>query len=132
MKYEYITVTGKHKIEVDEQFFDILLTMDRAEYNSDRKHSRRHPISLSSANYDGDWFSDGSDILRNLIQAENSERLHAALAKLTQDQQTLIEQIYFMGIASSEIARRDGVGKSAISMRLALAHKRLAKFLKRP
>ena len=130
MKYEYINATGKTEIEVDEQFYDILVALDREEYNSDRKHSRRHPLSLEDAEYEGEWFSDGADLLGDMIRAESYERLHAALAQLTPSQQALIQQIYFEGVAPSEIARRDGVDKSAISHRLALAHKRLKKLLK--
>ena len=130
MKYEYINATGKTEIEVDEHFYEILVALDREEYNSDRKHSRRHPISLEGAEYEGDWFSDGADLLGDMIRAETHERLHAALGQLTPDQQTLIRQIYFEGVAPSEIAKRDGVDKSAISHRLALAYKRLKKLLK--
>ena len=130
MKYQYKTATGNHEIEVDEQFYDALIALDAKEKNSDRKHSRRRPVSLESMDYEGQLFSDGTDILGDLIQMENYERLHTALAGLTPNQQALIKQIYFQGIAPSEIARRDGVNNSAISMRLALAHKKLEKFLK--
>lgn len=130
MKYEYINATGKTEIEVDEHFYEILVALDREEYNSDRKHSRRHPISLEGAEYEGDWFSDGADLLGDMIRAETHERLHVALGQLTPDQQTLIRQIYFEGVAPSEIAKRDGVDKSAISHCLALAYKRLKKLLK--
>ena len=34
MKYEYVTVTGTNEVEVDEQFYDILLALDREEYNA--------------------------------------------------------------------------------------------------
>jgi len=54
MKYEYINATGKTEIEVDEHFFDILVALDREEYNADRKHSRRHPLSLEGVEYEGE------------------------------------------------------------------------------
>jgi RNA polymerase sigma factor (sigma-70 family) len=130
MKYEYKTATGRQAIEVDERFYDILIELDADEKNSDRKHSRRWPVSLESAGYEGEWFSDGTDITDGLIQSESREQLHAALLRLTPEQQNLIEQVYFKGIAPSEMARSDGVTKSAVSMRLALAYKRIKKFLK--
>ena len=132
MKYEYDTATGKNEVEVDERFIDILREMDREEYNSDRRHSRHNPISLSHADYDRDWMTDKADILCDLIEAEDGEKLQAALALLTTDQRSLIQDVYFRGVLPSEIARRDGVYKSAISNRLARAIKRLRFFLARP
>jgi len=73
MKYTYITATGKIEIEVDEQLHEILIGLDNKERNSDRKHSRRNPISLESAVYEGEWFSDGADILGDLIRTEDIE-----------------------------------------------------------
>ena len=129
MKYEYVTATGKNEVEVDERFINILREMDREECKADRKHSRHYPISLNNADFDGDWMTDSADILGDLVRAEDRERLHKALATLTRNQQTLIRQVFFEGVAPSDIAQRDGVDKSAISHRLALAYKRLKKNL---
>jgi len=130
MKYEYITATGRTEIEVDEGFYEVLVMMDKEEYNADRKHSRRHPVPLEGAEYEGEWFSDGTDILSDLVQKESHERLHGALGQLTSDQKTLVRKIYFDGISPSEIVRREGVDKSAITHRLDRVYKRLQKLLK--
>ena len=129
MKYEYTGVTGKTEIEVDERFYELLIALDQEEFNSDRKHSRRHPISLEGADYEGEWFSDGTDVLGDLIKKESYENLHTALLQLTPAQQELIEQIYFNDIPPSEIARRCGVDKSAISHRLSLIYKKIKIYL---
>jgi len=120
---------GSHEIEVDEQFYGVLLALDRKEFNSDRKHRRHNPISLSNTDYDGEWMEDGTDILGDLIRVDGDKQLHAALTNLTHDQQALIKQVFFEGVTPSTIAQRDGVDKSAISHRLALAYKRLKKLL---
>ena len=93
MKYKYINVTGANEIEVSEQFNDILTGMDNDEQNSNRKHSRRHPLSLESAEYEGDWFLDDADPLDILIKKEEIKRLHIALSILTDDQQKLVQQL---------------------------------------
>ena len=129
MKYEYINATGKTEIEVDERFYEILVALDREEYNSDRKHSRRHPLSLEGAEYEGEWFSDGADLLGDMIRAESEARLHAALGQLTPDQQALIHAVYFGGVPVTEYAKREGVDHSAISHRLQTIYKKLKKFL---
>ena len=129
MKYEYITATGKSQIEVDERFHDILLAMDREDYNSDRKHSRRYPLSLSNAVFDGDWMADRTDILGELIRSEAREHLHRALATLTPEQQTLVTQVYMRNEKIIDIARRDGVSEAAIRDRLKKIYSRLRKIL---
>ena len=55
LKYEYRSVTWKYEVEVDERFNEILLELDRKDDNADRKHSRRLPISLEGADYEGEW-----------------------------------------------------------------------------
>jgi len=64
--------------------------MDNEEKNADRRHSRRYPISLESCDYEGEWFSDGTDLLADLIEKESYSRLRAALKELRPEQQLLI------------------------------------------
>ena len=129
MKYEYINATGKTEIEVDEHFFDILVSLDKEEFNSDRKHSRRNPLSLEETEYEGEWFSDGSDLLGDLIRAESNARLHDALLRLTADQQALVRRVYFKNEKIVDIADEQGVSQPAITQRLATAIKKLKKLL---
>ena len=129
MKYEYKGATGNTEIEVDEQFFDILVSLDKEEFNSDRKHSRRNPLSLEDTEYEGEWFADGSDLLGDLIRAESNARLHAVLLRLTADQQTLVDRVYFKNEKIVDIARRDGVSHVAILDRLKRIHKKLKNYL---
>jgi len=130
MKYTYATVTGNQEIEVDEGFGEVLLAMDMEEANSNRKHSRRRPVSLDSADYDGEWFADDVDLLGDVVRKESHESLQAALMQLTHEQRSLIKQVYLDGVHPSTIAIREGVTKSAISHRLALACKRLVKIIR--
>ena len=132
MKYEYTSVTGKYEIEIDEQFYDILHEMDREERNADRKYYRNNPIPLSNIDFDGKWMDDGTDILGDLIEAEDRERLYTALTQLTDNQQALIKLVFFEGVTPSEIAQRDSVDKSAISHRLALIYTKMKNILNSP
>ena len=129
MKYEYITATGKTEIEVDEEFYNLLITMDKEEFNSHRKHDRRRPVSLEDVEYEGEWFEDTADILGDLIIKEDTEQLCTAISHLSLKQQTLIDKVYFRYEKIIDIAREQGVSQSAISQRLATAIKKLKKFL---
>ena len=129
MKYRYNTVMGIHEIEVDEQFYGVLQTMDREEYNANRKYSRHNPISFGNADFDGKWMEDSADILDGLIHAENRERLYATLKRLTHEQQVLIERIFLNHEKIVDIARKAGVSPAAIENRLRKIYMRLKKYL---
>ena len=125
MKYIYFTATERCEIEVDEQFYDILHAMDKEEYNSDRKHSRRYPLSLSSTAYDGDWMADKTDILDELISSEDCEQFHKALSELTQGQQALVERVFIKNEKVVDVAQSLGVSQSAVSHQLQTIRKKL-------
>jgi DNA-binding CsgD family transcriptional regulator len=129
MIYEYVTVTGKQMIEVDERFYDILFAMDQEEYNSNRKHSRHCPISLSNADYDGDWMEDGTNMLNDLIQAEDRERHNMVLAGLSPSQRELIKAIA-AGITPADYARQKNISKAAVSQHLKRIRKKFFEILR--
>jgi len=131
MKYEYASVTGKYKVEVNEKFYDILQEMDRKENNSDRKYNRHNPIYLGSADYLEEWMDESSDILGSLIQTEDREELYKALAQLTLVQQNLVDRVYFYKEKIVDIAQELGVSQPAISQRLTIARKKLKAILQR-
>ena len=82
MKYEYKHATGTTEIEVDEHFYDLLVTMDDEEKNSNRKHSRRYPISLENCEYEGEWFEDKNDLIEETEAAIRWEQASASLTEL--------------------------------------------------
>ena len=130
MIYKYTGTQKECAIEVDEFFYEILSDLDKDEFNSERKHKRRYPMSLENIDYEGEWLADDTDLLHSLIQKEQYKLLYAALENLSEAQKKLVIQIYFHEISASDIARKEGVGKSAISHRLNRIHKRLQNILK--
>ena len=69
------------------------------------------------------------DIQAEIEKNERDLRLHTAIAQLSRPQRELLEEIYYNGVSQSEIAKREGVGKTAINNRLARILARLKKFL---
>jgi len=126
MKYVYFTATGKNEVEVDERYYDLLLSLDREEFNSDRKHKRRHPVSLNNADYAGDWMTDGTDVLDDLVRTEECDLLHRAIKALPSSQRELIRAIA-AGISPADYARRKGTSKAAVSQQIERARKNLQK-----
>lgn len=153
IKYTYQFSNENVTIEVDEADYEILVTLDQEEYNSNRKHNRRYPISLEARldtsnedrglerrsrknplspngeTWDASILADGTDILGNLIHKYESEHIRSAVDKLKPTQRDLILAIYFDGMSVNDYADREGVDHSAISHRLQTAYKNLKKLL---
>ena len=124
MKYEYETATGKIAIDIDEKWRSILTELDRQTHNMNQRETRRH-ASLDAFNLDDAFLSSNTDISREF---ERKEIIAIAMEHLLPEQLHLIQQVFIEGISKSEIARREGVDKSAISHRLNLAYKRIKKY----
>ena len=122
MKYEYITSTGKVAIEVDEQFYDLLVAMDREEYNSDRKHSRRYPISLENCEYEGDWFEDKHNPINDTETAIQWEQASAALTEL---QRLCFVEVGLNGRTQQSVADELGIKQQVVDRHIKAAKKKL-------
>ncbi len=126
IKYEFATETVE--IEVTDDWGSILVDLDRQEYNNDHKETRRH-CSLDAFNLDDALFPSDVDVLRDILKAEDAERLHSAIAKLEPRQQKLIRQVFFEGRGYTDIARSEGLDESAVRHATPRALKKLKRFL---
>ena len=125
MKYEYNTATGPIAIEVDERYFDLLDTLDEDEKNSNRKHSRRHPVSLENADYEGEWFQDKADPIGDAEAAIDNEQ---ALTSLTELQRICFVEVCMNGRTYRELASARGKSLGTISDAVATAKEKMKKF----
>jgi RNA polymerase sigma factor (sigma-70 family) len=129
MKIKYESTIGKPvEIEVSDEWREVLIELDRQEYNINHKETRRH-TSLDGLDYEGEWFVTENDIDELLIQSELSQSMREAVHNLNQAQQELISAVFFQGISISEYAKLEGVSQSAVSQRLITALKKLKKLL---
>lgn len=128
MKINYQFADGtKNEVEVDESIGRILLEMDHDNHNRNRRETRRH-TSLESFTYeDARYFSDGSDLLADLIA---SEAVGQAMSHLTERQQYLIRKTFLEGWKYTELAALEGVDESAIRHAVDRAKKKLGKIMK--
>ena len=108
MKIKYEFVTGAVEVEVTDDWGTILVDLDRQEYNINHKETRRH-CSLDAYNLDDTLFPSDVDVLRDILRAEDAERLYSAIAKLEPRQQKLIRQVFFEGCGYTDIARTEGL-----------------------
>lgn len=99
MKIKYEFVTGAVEVEVTDDWGTILVDLDRQEYNINHKETRRH-CSLDAYNLDDTLFPSDVDVLRDILRAEDAERLYSAIAKLEPRQQKLSGRCSSRGAAT--------------------------------
>ena len=129
MKIQYKFVNETISIDVPDDWGEILIDLDRQEYNNDHKETRRH-YSLEGKVYEGmDYAVEDPGLDALFAGPTDEERLRAAIQKLDPDQQAMIRAIYFEGVSVNDYAARMGVTQSAISHRLQTVRKKLKKLL---
>ena len=129
MKIQYKFATETISIDVPDDWGEILIDLDRQEYNNDHKETRRH-YSLEGKVYEGmDYAAEDSGLEALFAGPTDEERLRAAIQKLDPGQQAMIRAIYFEGVSVNDYAARMGVTQSAISHRLQTVKKKLKKLL---
>ncbi|GAB6174473.1 hypothetical protein JCM15765_39510 [Paradesulfitobacterium aromaticivorans] len=116
------------ELEVSEKVGTFYLESTEAEKKNDRKNSRpdRHS-QLSTFEYeDIRYFSDGTDLLADLIE---SEVISHAMTCLNDRQQYLIRKCLLEGWSYTDLAILEGKDESAIRHAVDRAKKKLKKFL---
>lgn len=129
MKIQYKFVNETISIDVPDDWGEILIDLDRQEYNNEHKETRRH-YSLEGKVYEGKDYAVEDPGLEALFAGPtDEERLRTAIQKLDLDQQAMIRAIYFEGVSVNDYAARMGVTQSAISHRLQTVRKKLKNLL---
>lgn len=129
MKIRYEFTNGEiSEIEVDESLGELLVELDRHEYNNDHKETRRH-TSLDGMEYEGTLFAAPDDPAAEVLRREDAARLLLAMETLSPSQRELVRRVYFENEKITDIARTEGVSEAAIRNRLKKIYARLKKFL---
>ena len=126
IKYEFATETVE--IEVTDDWGAIVVDLDRQDYNTDHKETRRH-CSLEAYNLDDGLLPSYENVEQRILQAERDGQLYDALAHLNADQQELVRAIFFKGMSVSEYGKRHGISQPAASQRKIAVLKKLKNFL---
>ena len=130
MLINYKNADGKIiELEVAEEIGTFYLESIDAEKKNDRRNSRsdRHS-QLSTFSYeDARYFSDGTDLLADLIE---SEAVGNAMACLSERQQYLIRKCFMEGWSYTDLAALEGKDESAVRHAVDRAKKKLREVLK--
>ena len=128
MKIRYEFATETVEVEVSEKDANIIVDLDRQEYNINHKETRRH-CSLDAFNLDDALFPSDDNVEAEVTTKDEYRRLHKAIAQLSPRQQYLIQQVFNEGRKYTDIAREEGVDRTAISHATDRAIKNLKKIL---
>jgi RNA polymerase sigma-70 factor (ECF subfamily) len=128
MKIKYQFMQETIEIEIDEAWGNVLINLDRDEYNNEHKETRRH-VSFDSMDYEGNIFTADNDVTAELIRSLDNKALHAAIKSLLPHQKELVRRVYFNGESLASIAREEGVSKVALTNRMKKIHEKLKKVL---
>lgn len=128
MKIKYQFATETVEIEVSEEWGNIIIDLDRQEYNVNHKETRRH-CSLEAYNVDDTLLPSDEDVVGSILEDEDRAELYAAMEQLTPRQQHLIQEVYFNGRRYTEIAREENRHESSIREAAGRAIKNLKKLL---
>ena len=128
MKIQYKFATETVTIEVDDRWGELLVDLNRQEYNNDHKETRRHS-SMDALAEQGVLFAAEQDALAALFQESRTDMLREAIKTLKPAQQRLVQAVYYDGISVKDYAAREGVDPSAITHRLRTIKNKLKKLL---
>lgn len=129
MKVLYQFANGEiSEIEVSEELGELLLDLDRQEYNNDHSETRRH-VSLDGMDYEGELFAADSDTAEQAALNMELETLRRAMGALSPRQRDLVRKVFFEGRSIASIAREEKVDESSVRERLRRIYKKVKKFL---
>ena len=120
----------KQIVKVQDDFYKNYEFMEKESKRQDRKETRRH-IPLSFFDEQGVEFEDiRTDIEVSLIKDDIYSLLGQAVKLLNQKQQNLVYQVFYNNKSLTEIAKEQGVSKSAITQQMQVILKKLRDILK--
>ena len=128
-RIKYFDGTKYIEIEVTEEFAAEYAELEHKEKLTERKETRRHQSLDKSMEHGWDIADQSADVVLQAEVEEDKKRLHDAILKLPKEQRKLLEEVYFQDIPQTELAKRDGVTKTAVNNRLARILKKLKKYM---
>lgn len=130
MKRAYHFVNETVEIEVEEKWGQVLKELDRLEYNNNHKETRRHS-PLDDPDGKGSRIPSEKNLEEEVERREEIVMLKRAVATLGQAQKDLLRRVYYLEEKQSEIAKAEGVQRTAISGRLQRIYTQLKKFFEK-
>ena len=126
MKINYKFATDeKAVVEVPEEIGQVILELEKAEFEKNRTETRRHSSIENLTELGGQFIDKTVDVENAIISSLENEKLYMAIQQLLPQQKELIKKVFFDGLTPTEIGRIEGVARQTIEDRLKRILKRL-------
>lgn len=117
MKIKYEFANEAIEIEVTEDWENLLIDLDRQEYNVNQRETRRH-VTLDGMEYEGKLFADDTDMVEDFIKEQDAEIIRNVISGLLPQQKELVKKVFFEECSIASIAREENVSETAVRNRL--------------
>ena len=128
MKVKYRTVKGTIAVEVEEELAEVIKEEERYAGRIEKlehRHCWNRNMFEDKEDWPGSYEDDPFYNLGRETWEEEVEHLHRAISQLTEEQQKLIDYVYYKGYSFKAFAEIEGVHPSAITRRHQVIIKKL-------
>ena len=128
--YQQRMAEAEDKSQVNKRSVQEIMDEDfnKPTFNRNHAETRRH-VLLSAYDPEGKSVEGMSDIQSDLLDKDDYADLYQAIQKLRPKQKELLYKVFWQNVTQTDIAKEEGVGKSAINQRLTTICNHLRKYL---
>ena len=127
IKYKFADGTTS-EIEVTDDLYALHLQLVQEEKRNHWRETRRHTSLNYLMEIGVDFTGTAADPVAAVELREDDERIHKAIAALSDKQKRLVQAVFYEGKSLREIARQSGISHQALSKQLATVYKKIKKF----
>ena len=127
IKYRFADGTTS-EIEVTDELYALHLQLVQEEKRNHWRETRRHTSLNYLMEIGVDFTGTAADPVAAVELREDDERIHKAIAALSDKQKRLVQAVFYEGKSLREIARQSGISHQALSKQLASVYKKIKKF----
>ena len=127
IKYKFADGTTS-EIEVTDELYALHLQLVQEEKRNHWRETRRHTSLNYLMEIGVDFTGTAADPVAAVELREDDERIHKAMAALSDKQKRLVQAVFYEGKSLREIARQSGISHQALSKQLATVYKKIKKF----
>ena len=127
IKYKFADGTTS-EIEVTDELYALHLQLVQEEKRNHWRETRRHTSLNYLMEIGVDFTGTAADPVAAVELREDDERIHKAIAALSDKQKRLVQAVFYEGKSLREIARQSGISHQALSKQLATIYKKIKKF----
>ncbi len=126
IKYTFADGTTS-EIEVTDELYALHLQLVQEEKRNHWRETRRHTSLNYLMELGVDFTDTATDPVAAALLREDDERIHKAIAALSDKQRALLNKVFYEGKTITQAARELGLNKSSISRQLQTIYKKIKK-----